>query len=91
MQGGLVVRPTVWCEHGDPPHNVTGPVVAAVHPGKAADQSGLQEGDVILGADGGAVRSLEELQVALQAALNRPAFFLVARDDMFLVLAFPAL
>ena len=89
---GLGVRARLSCGVGDhEPPSVTGLLITAVHAGKAVEDAGLEQGDVILGVDGKAVTSLEELQAALRAVLNRPAFLLVARDDTFLVLAFPAL
>ncbi|HEY6578000.1 MAG TPA: Do family serine endopeptidase [Rhizomicrobium sp.] len=60
-----------------------GVLVASVKPGSAADQSGLQAGDVILGIGGRAVRSPDDAVSRIRAAENgnRPALpLLVMRD-----------
>ena len=62
------------------PRTATGVVIADVDPSGAAAAAGLREGDLIEQVNGREVKTVADVQAALDAASNRPAVLLINRQ-----------
>ncbi len=62
------------------PKNTSGVVITEVDPSGRAASAGLREGDVIQQVNGRSVRTPAEVKSSLDAATNRPAVLLIARE-----------
>jgi serine protease Do len=59
----------------------TGVVVTDIDPVGSAAEAGIQQGDVIVQANGNAVRNVDDLRNALSKSTNTPALLLVQRQQ----------
>lgn len=86
---GLAVQPLTpqSADRLGVPRSTTGVVITGVVPDGPADEVGIQAGDIIVKANGKAVRTADDLKAAVGTNSDRPVLLLVTRDGTSLFVA----